>query len=588
MDSKESHHVLIIEGVKDRHKGQAAVLIQAGFSVQSVQPETLEQLEEHLAAQVPDIILYGKGENMPSLESVTACLVQEHDEIPVIVITSKLTKRSVTSAENCGAVAVVQNGQSENLLRTVNKTLRSASLQHRVSRLENQFELFQLQHRVNELESTLREKEARCVSLTEDCRSAIAYIHDGIHIYANRSYARLLGYDDDEEIIGTPLLNWIDLHHNALLTKLLRNPFASHDITKLNVKLMQDNAEPIEAEMEVSAIKYDNRFCTQIMVSTSDKEEIPRIAPDTLRHHDMITGLYNRQYFMKVLEENITTCKKPGKFQAVTFILIDNFKTIREKVGISASDTLISEIAGLIREIYGHENSIARFGDYTFTILNDYSYKEGAAQLAETLRSKIEQHIMSIDDIAISTTCSIGICVINDHVKDAQNAHSRADLACELARTSGGNQIHVHSTSIDAQIDREVEEKMDDMVRKTIDDDRYYLVYQPVISLNGKAGGHYEVLLRVLDEDGHVILPGQFLSLAEKSPLIIEIDRRVIQIAFKALAEKHKQEEHTSFFIKLSGETLADPKLPEWIDLQLKRFNLKGEHIIFEIPNRLR
>ncbi len=297
----------------------------------------------------------------------------------------------------------------------------------------------------------------------------------------------------------------------------------------------------------------------------------------------MVTGLYNRQYFMKVLEENITTSARSGKFQAVTFILIDNFKTIREKIGIIASDTLISDIAGLIREIYGHENTLARFGDYTFTVLNNYSYKEGAYQLAETLRAKIEKRIMTIDEQTVSTTCSIGICVINDHVKDAQNAHSRADLACELARTSGGNQIHVHSTTIDAQIDREVEDKMDDMVRKTIDDDRFYLVYQPVISLNGKSGGHYEVLLRVLDEDGQVILPGQFLALAEKSPLIMDIDRRVIQKAFKMLAAKHKEEENIAFFIKLSGETLTDPKLPEWIDLQLKRFNLAGESIIFEI-----
>jgi diguanylate cyclase (GGDEF)-like protein len=300
-------------------------------------------------------------------------------------------------------------------------------------------------------------------------------------------------------------------------------------------------------------------------------------------HHDLVTGLYNRQYFMEVLEEKISTCEKPGKFQAITFILIDNFKTIRERIGITASDTLISEIAGLIREIYGHENTIARFGDYTFTILNNYSYKEGACQLAETLRAKIEKHTLTVDSETTSTTSSIGICVINEHVKDAESAHSRADLACELARTSGGNQVHVHSTTIDAQIDHEVEEKMDDMVRKTIDDDRFYLVYQPVISLNGKAGGHYEVLLRVLDEENQVILPGQFLSLAEKSPMIIEIDRRVIQLAFKALAEKQKEEEHTSFFIKLSGETLADTKLPEWIDLQLKEFSLKGESIIFEI-----
>ncbi|MGB5261573.1 MAG: EAL domain-containing protein [Gammaproteobacteria bacterium] len=549
----------------------------------SVQPDTIEQLGEQLATAKPDIVLYGKGENMPTLESVTALFMDDPDEIPVIVITSKLTKGYVTAAENSGAVAVVQKGRSENLLRTVKKALRSASLQRRVSRLENELEVIQLQHRVNELENTLREKEARCLFLTEDCHNAIAYVHEGMHIYANRSYTSLLGFDNDDEIIGAPLLNWIDLHHNELLTKLLRNPFASHDITSIRVKLIRHDAEPVEADMELSAVKYGNKLCTQITVLTGSGPEIPGSIQETRTHHDLVTGLYNRQYFMEVLEEKITTCEKPGKFQAITFILIDNFKIIREKIGITASDTLISEIAGLIRDVYGHENIIARFGDYTFTVLNNYSYKEGACQLAETLRAKIEKHTLTIDSETATTTASIGICVINEHIKDAENAHSRADLACELARTSGGNQVHIHSTTIDAQIDHEVEEQMDDMVRKTIDDDRFYLVYQPVISLNGKAGAHYEALLRVLDEDNQVILPGQFLALAEKSPMIIEIDRRVIQLAFKALANKQKEERHTSFFIKLSADTLTDPKLPEWIDLQLKQFTLKGESIIFEI-----
>jgi diguanylate cyclase (GGDEF)-like protein len=587
VNSKEPYNALIIESVKDRHKAQATVLIQAGYSVQSIQPDTPEQLQEQLVTSKPDIVLYGKGENMPSLESVTVLLIQDHYEIPLIVLANKLTKRSVSVAENCGAVAVVQNGQSENLLRTVKKALMTASLQRRVSRLEDESGLIQLQNRVNELENALIKEEARCASLTEDCRNAIAYIHEGIHIYANSAYVNLAGLDNDDEIIGTPLLNWIDHNHNEIITRLLRDPFASHDIRNLKVMLMPDNAEPLEADMEFSATRYNDKPCTRVTIRGSSEPEIPGASPDTLRHHDMVTGLYNRQYFMHVLEEKITTCEKPGKFQAITFILIDNFKTIREKIGITASDTLISEIAGLIREIYGHENTIARFGDYTFTVLNNYSYKEGACQLAETLRAKIEKHTLTIDTQTASTTSSIGICVINEHVKDAQNAHSRADLACELARTSGGNQIHVHSTTIDAQIDREVEEKMDEMVRKTIEEDRFYLVYQPVISLNGKAGGHYEVLLRVLDEEGHAISPGQFLSLAEKSPLIIEIDRRVIQIAFKRLVQKRKEEEHTSFFIKLSGETLTDPKLPEWIGLQLKRFNLKGESVIFEIAESI-
>jgi len=579
-----SHHILIVEGVRDRYKQQAAVLREAGYTVHSFQPETLEQLEEQLATTTTDIVLYGKGDRMPDLESVIALLTRDAAEIPVIVIVDKMTKRSATAAENCGAAAVIQNGQSKQLLRTVNKELRAVMLHRRVSRLENDFEVIRLQHRINELENSLSEKEIRCIDLTEDCRSAIAYIHDGIHIYANRSYCNLLGLDGDDEIIGEPLSNWIDLGPDQVLEELGHNPHHRRGITKLKVRLVQDEAEPTEADAEFSAIEFDNKRCTQITVRSCVEQVSDNVLPDTLKHHDVMTGLYTRQYFMDVLEKNITTSVKSGLFQAVTFILLDNFKSIREKIGVAASDTLIREIAGLAREIYGHENMIARFGDYTFTILNNYGYKEGAYQLAETLRTRIEKHTMAAGDHIVSTTCSIGICVINEHVKDAQNAHSRADLACELARTSGGNQIHVHSTTIDAQIDHEVEKRMDDMVRRTIEEDRFYLVYQPVISLNGRSDGHYEVLLRILDEDGHGILPGQFLSMAEKSPLIRDIDRRVIQMAFKTLAGMHKKKDSISFFIKLSGETIADPQLPEWIKLQLMQFDLVGDYIIFEIP----
>ena len=595
MNSKRSQQVLIIEGVQDRCKAQAAALTQAGYSVASVLPGNSEQLEEQLAGSDADIVLYGRGENMPGLAAVTAIFAQADVEIPVIVLETKVTKRSSASAESDGAVAVIQNGQLDRLLRTVRKELKSAMLYRRIERLESGTGVgheesgageSQLQKRINELESILEENEARILSLTDDCRNAIACIHEGTHIYANASYCKLLGHDSDAEIIGTPLLDRVDRQQHEALTKLLRTPFDSHETRQLEVELIQEDAEPIESSLEFSAVRYANKPCTQVIIRACSEREMHKPAPHTHTHahHDLMTGIYNRQYFMNALEENIASVDRSGKFRAVTFILLDNFKEIREEIGVTASDGLIVEIAGLIKEVYGEDHTMARFGDYTFTIINRYSYKEGAEQLAETIRTRVANHKLTVNDHAISTTCSIGICVINDHVKDAQNAYSRADLACELARTSGGNQVHVHSTTIDAQIDQEVDEKIDDMIRKTIDDDRFYLVYQPVISLNGKAGGHYEVLLRVLDEDGCVIMPGQFLSLAEKSPMILEIDRRVIQLAMQALADNHKDGGDLSFFIKLSGEIIADPQFPEWIILQAQRFCLRSAAVIFEIP----
>ena len=600
MNNKLSQRVLIIEGVQGRCNAQAAALTQVGYSVESVLPGSSEQLEAQLAGSGADVVLYGRGENMPKLPDVATIFAQDSVEIPVIVLENKVTKRSISNAENDGAVAVIQNGQLDKLLRTVKKELKSVLLYRRIERLENGIGVghkesgggvghkesgdgeSHLQNRINELESILEENEARILSLTDDSRLAIAYIDEGTHIYANASYCKLLGHDTDEEIIGTPLMDRVDQQQHEMLTKLLRSPFDSHETRQLEVELVEEAAEPFEASLEFSAVRYANKPCTQVMIRACSELEMHKPNPGT--QHDAMTGIYNRQYFMNALEENIASGDKSGKFQAVTFILLDNFKEIREEIGVTASDGLIVEIAGLVKEVYGEDHSIARFGDYTFTVINKYSYKEGAEQLAETIRSRIAKHQLTANDHTVSTTCSIGICVINDHVKDAQSAHSRADLACELARTSGGNQVHVHSTTIDAQIDQEVDEKMDDMIRKTIDEDRFYLVYQPVISLNGKAGGHYEVLLRVLDEDGCVVMPGQFLSLAEKSPMILEIDRRVIQLAMQALADNHKDGGDLSFFIKLSGEIIADPNFPEWIILQAQRFCLRSAAVIFEIP----
>lgn len=584
MNSKQLQQVLIIEGVRGKYKAQAATLTQAGYSVQSILPDDIKQLEELLTRSGPDIVLYGRGENMPKLAAVTAILAQDSAEIPVIVIAGKLTKRIAYEAERDGAAAVIQYDQLDNLLRMVRKELRSVCLHRRIDQLEDRFETIHLQNRISELEKSLRQNEARFLDLTDNSRNAIAYIHEGMHIYANASYCNLLGHENDDGIIGTPLLARVEPQHKEMLTRLLSNPFASHEITELKIRLIRDEAETLEVDMEYSAVRYGNKLCTQVMVRAPVEQVIDKPSPDAHAHHDFITGLYNRQYFMEALEEDIANSDDPGKFHAVTFILLDNFKEIREKIGVAASDDLIVEIAGLMGEIYGERHTLARFGDYTFTVLSNYSYKEGAEQLAETVRTRIAGHKFTLNGHTVSTTCSIGICVINEHVKDAQSAYSRADLACELARTSGGNQIHVHSTSIDAQIDQEVDSKMDEMVRKTIDEDRFYLVYQPVLSLNGKAGGHYEVLLRILDEGGRVVLPGQFLSMAEKSPMIMEIDRRVIQSALQTLADNLKEGGNTSLFIKLSGETIGDPQLPEWIRLQLQEHDLPSDAVIFEIP----
>jgi len=212
------------------------------------------------------------------------------------------------------------------------------------------------------------------------------------------------------------------------------------------------------------------------------------------------------------------------------------------------------------------------------------SSPEGIQQFMDTLRQGIGEHVSEVEGHVATTNCSIGISIINGHTSNAQGALSRADLACEVARSSGGNQIHVHSTAVDEKMDAGNEDIWDEVISATIREERFYLVYQPIVSLNGNTGSRYEVLLRVVDEKGHVILPGQFLSIAEKTGKSGEIDRWIIDKAFSTLVKQSSEDSSVEFFIKLSGTTLEDHELPVWINRKLKEYRVKSDRICFEIP----
>ena len=265
-------------------------------------------------------------------------------------------------------------------------------------------------------------------------------------------------------------------------------------------------------------------------------------------------------------------------------MLVDNFKKLCEDIGMSGGDKLIRNIAELLTQLYGDDVTIARFGDCAFTVLLKNSSEQEAHEQAERTRRAIQEHIAEIDGRAVSMTSSIGICVINRHSRNAENVLSRADLACEVARSSGGNQIHVHSLAVDESMDGEHETDWDEVIRKTIDEERFYLAYQPVVSMNGTSSASYDVLLRIVDEDGQIILPGQFISIAEKTGMIGEVDRWVFSAAARTLAETQSGDDDAAFFIKISPNTIADKEFPVWVFNILRTQGLKTGSIVFEVP----
>lgn len=577
MSDNEKSHLVIVEASKKKVESYAATLKSAGLDLQLDQVQGIKGLATMFDTAEPQLVLYGGGARTPDLETVAVWLDENSQGIPLIAVETEAMPGS-------GASAVVSPDQPDELVATIRRVLDKATLNRRVSRLEEAVDSIRLQQRIDRLERALQEQEKDCTSLVENSRDAIAYVFNGHYLYANPACLRRFGDGHLAELKGTPLLDRVDADDHAGLEELLQESLDAGEAVTVTLGLTDSAGVSHRTAVEFSPARFENTRCTRMLIRAPARRAITAMQAGNLEHEDLFTGTYNRQYFMQLIEDTLITSDTTDWYRTVTYVLLDDFRTIRENFGIYACDQTIRNITALIRQNYNKDDTVAQFGDYVFAILSTSQHEDRAYLLAEALRKKIKKHVTVIGGKVIQTSCSIGMCAINDHMKNAQDVLSRADLACEVARSSGGNLVHIHSTAIDEQIDGDIGKQWDDMIRQTIDDERLYLVYQPIVSLSGNAGRCYEVLLRVVDEKGQVILPGQFVSLAGKTGLSSEIDRWVISSALRSLRNQDEEDGELSFFVKISGPTLLDDQFATWVQLQLQEQELQGRTITFEIP----
>jgi diguanylate cyclase (GGDEF)-like protein len=565
----ENLRVLIFEENATEAESLACLLGNSAHPLQMNLVSEAGKLRTALDTDKPDILICGARKASPGLDATQSLLAGHNPEFPVITITDTCPDAAVREAFRTVSATLVAYDQPDEIRRAFSREV----------------EFLGLRRELAEIECKLHAAEQRCHAFIEQSSDAVAYLHDGMHIYANRAYMDLFAISTREDIEGTPILDMLDRGEHEHFRTFLRHYQQQQGAAEtLRIHCVRTGGEPFESIMEFSPAAMDGEDCIQVIIhprhSTAELEE----KLDALSRNDILTGLYNRQYFMRVLGDCVKSQPRDSDACALIYILLDGFKSLRESAGVAASDFLLRDIARLVENHADGQDCVARFGEYAFAILHHDSSKERVQALGERLLHDIAAHVSNIDGHTLNTTGSIGICAITDHSSSAQDVISRADLACEVARSSGGNRIHTHSVAVDEHLSGDDCRHWHEVIRKTIDENRFYLVYQPIASLKGDSGERYEVLLRVVDEQGHVILPGQFLAIAEQTGLSGEIDRWIINHAFKQLAKMRETTREISFFIKLSNTTLTDIMLPGWINLRLEHYRLLSDGIIFEIP----
>lgn len=567
MDKQEPVRLLILEESQNRAEELIVLLRTAGRATRAHQIESEADLKEKLENQVWDLVLASPGAKGLTAEQVIAQIHELEKDIPVILLASGNEPAAILEGLKLGAQDVALDNENERLGLIIERELRN--LEARRQR--------------RKAEADLREAERRNQLLLDSSTSAIAYVHEGMHIYTNKAYADLFGYDDPDDFAGIPIIDLIANEDQEKFKKFLKSYEQQEDHTEEFTCVATDGSR-ILSNMTLSPATYDGERCTQVIFKTLTDESHVEDRIKEISSQDLLTGLHNRQYFVEQLDSAVDQAAGGEQQFIIFYIAIDNFNTLRAEAGISNADLVLGDLAALIKREVGDEHLLARFGDDVFTMLVKGGDKEQTGELAEHLRKTVEGHMSEVSGKSFQATLSVGLSVVSDSTASGEEAISRSHQAS--ASIEGGNGVKFYQP---AQITVGEDgkslggEDIKQMLKDGIKNNTLRLLYQPIISLHGDDDEQFEVLLRLVDEDENEILPGQFLGPAEEAGLLEKLDRWVILQSIKVLAEHRGKGSKARLFINVSNKSISDDTFLPWISVALKAARLPSDAIIFQL-----
>ena len=567
MDKKEPVKLLILEKSQNRAEELIVLLRTAGRATRAHQIETAADLTGKLQEQNWDLILAAADATELTAEDVIREVVNQEKDVPVILIADNRDPESITAGLRIGAQDVALEDDDERLMLVIERELGNLEVRRQKRRAEVE----------------LRETDRRNHLLLDSSNSAIGYVHEGMHIYTNKAYADLFGYEDADEFAGIPIIDLIAGEDQGKFKTFLK----SYDEAKADTEelsCVDSEGSTIICNLSLSPATYDGEQCTQVIFRTMVDESELEDRIKEISSQDLLTGLFNRQYFIEQLDTAVDQASDGNHSCILFYIAIDHFARVRSEAGISNADLVLGDVATLIRGHVDDRHLMARFGDDVFGMLFNDNDKEKAGQVAEEIRKLVEGHMSEVSGKTYQLTVSIGLSMISENAPTTEEVISRAHQATDTIEDGNGvNFYQPAQVTVGDEGKSLTTEHIKELLRGALKNNTFKLAFQPIISLHGEDDEQFESLLRLLDEENNELFPGQFLGPAEDAGLLEKMDRWVILNSIKSLAEARENGSKARLFVNISYKSLSDDTFLPWFSVALKAARLPSDSIIMQV-----
>src|SRR3954454_7958781 len=407
----------------------------------------------------------------------------------------------------------------------------------------------------------------------------------GRFLHANEALSVILGRSSEElEQLDVQAVTQRDdfKTERTLMERLLASEIPSYQVEKRCLGPDRQLRWVLVSASLVRDAAGNALYCIQQVQDLEERKQFERRL-EYFADHDALTGLFNRRRFRRELSHQIALGRRYGGAGAVLLFAIDNFKYVNDTLGHSAGDEAIAAVGHLVRERLRETDTLARLGGDEFAILMPHASEAEAASLARELLNTVATGAnIDAGPRQVSLTLSIGVRLFEGGTRITEDdLLVEADLAMYDAKDAGRNRT---AFAADAQQNR-VKERLSwsDRVRGALEEERFVLYSQPILDLQTNAVRQHELLLRLPDDDGGLVLPTTFLYTAERFGLVHAIDTWVIGQAIDLLAAEHAAGHDLRVEVNVSGASMSDVELPVFVEDKLRQTAVDPINLIIEI-----
>lgn len=566
----DKHHISIavLSGNQDDVEVVNSSLRDAGHAAHCLWIETPGRFADVLGKESIELIILSVDEYVDDVRQV----VKQKDgfvpEAPVIAISKTADEVSILRAMKNGACDLVSIEQKARFQAVVNRELRA----------------YRMERALNTTLISATEYRKQLHDYMQNSSTAIAYVQEGIVTDVNNAWLKLFATGNKEEVMGMPLMDhFVEESHAAVkgaIVATAAGKWQSEEV--LDAKSSKTDGEAASLQLSFQLADFDDGPHVQIRIEPPVQiaQEPTKLVHDALKR-DPTTLFYHRAQFLERITKRLKRNPKSG-LHALAFIKPDDFSEIRRAVGILDSEEVLAQFAEEVRKRMHPRDVAGRFEGTVIMALLERGNERDAEVWGKQLVEHIQNHEFEIGESKVKLTCTVGVVGVSGVFSNLEELVAAAAEAYATGKGSGGNSAALRdSTDVDTRI-KKYDKIWVKRIKAALAENRFRLAQLPIAGLRSDSTKMYDMLIRMIDEQGNSILPAEFLPAAERNNLMTVIDRWIIKSALE-FCNEHDAER---VLVRLSRQSMQDGSLVRWISEKNDSFGVDPGRLVVQIPEQ--